>query len=62
MPSAMLSVKAQTEALQAFRFHRADFVRPRHGMPQLGQKTSETAHAASGYTNKVNSVMLTSDE
>jgi hypothetical protein len=59
---AMLFMKMQTEPLQSICFHCAHLVRAAHCMPEFNQKRRETAHAASGYPNKMNPVTLTRQE
>ena len=57
----MLSVKMQTEPLQAIGFLRADFIRTTDFVPELEQKRGQPAHPAPGHADEMNFVPRVSE-
>ena len=59
---AMLGKETQTQALQSIRLKRADFIRAAHVVPKLEQKRGDAAHAAPGYADEMNPMVLTREQ
>ena len=59
---AMLGKETQTQALQSIRLKRADLIRTTDIMPKLDQKGGDAAHAAPGYADEMNPMVLTREQ